>query len=492
MSDSNLVAFRYILESTPGVTPASPQFESVCHQGAGLAANPQTVQSQLICANGRDDVEDLSLVGLDGNGTLPIELVFAEYDIFYQMVLRSSWNLRNRRVNVASTDRIDRPASNQITAVSGSAYTVISGTTFEQGTLVHASGFNVAGNNGLKVVGALPSGTSIPASGLATESTPPNAAEIHDVGVQGTAGDIETTTTGGNALISTTLDFTTLGIAVGDPIKIGGSTVATQFATGALNDWVIVSAVSANRIDLEEVPAGWATDAGATKTIHLYFGDHIVNGVTNSTITAEREFSDTALYQYARGVYPSTHTIQATQRQHVTGGFNFENLTPVPLTDTREPGATTLDIHGYKSMTSVNLKLIREGGVTLEAPGEAFDLSMNFQRNPRRRNGFGVTGSTSMGYGDYTQTGGLTLYLHNPTISAKATSNTESSLNSFFVDSGGRAYAYLKPRIKYSSGDPSQQGRNSDIDVPLQYQALWDAAKGYSFKLARCWHMPTG
>ena len=494
MSDSNLVPFRYVAETTPGTTPGNPAFQTVCHTGAGLAANPQTVQSEKICGVATDDVEDLILVGLDGNGNLPFELEYGLLDTLFAGVLRSTWTLRNRRANTASNDNVSRPSSNQITSVNGTtdAFIVVSDTTFPQHRLVFAEGFTNAANNGLHVADTGGSGTSVNVTSSLVDETAPNTAHLHDVGVQGTSGDIETTTTGGNALTSTSLDFTTLGLTAGQFIKIGGDDTATKFATSAVNDWVRVSVVAANRVDLDMVPTGWAADAGASKTVQLFFGDRIVNGVTDQAFTMEREFSDLSptVYQYARGAFASTYSLRGTQGQIVTGSLGFENLTPVAPTTTRESGATTISPPGFPSINAAsNVAIVAEGGARLADPNFIFDGSIEINRNIRRRNAWGSIGSVGMGFGTLDLTGTFSTYFASVALAAKPVNNTESSFTVGFSDSQNHAMVYDMPRIKYAQGDPSAQPRNSDIDLPLQYRALRDSTLGYSLLHQRFWYV---
>jgi hypothetical protein len=93
------------------------------------------------------------------------------------------------------------------------------------------------------------------------------------VGFQGAAADITATAAG---LGSTLLDFTTLGIAVGQTLKIGNSSVAGErFATKANNAYATVVSIATNLITLANKPSGWSVDAGTGKTITVYYGDTI-------------------------------------------------------------------------------------------------------------------------------------------------------------------------------------------------------------------------
>jgi hypothetical protein len=59
---------------------------------------------------------------------------------------------------------------------------------------------------------------------------------------------------------SSVLNFTTLDIQPGDWLKIGSQVASAGFATAGPNDWVRISAVTAKRILLGIVPAGWIAE----------------------------------------------------------------------------------------------------------------------------------------------------------------------------------------------------------------------------------------
>ncbi|TGV23899.1 hypothetical protein EN811_31160, partial [bacterium M00.F.Ca.ET.168.01.1.1] len=89
-------------------------------------------------------------------------------------------------------------------------------------------------------------------SGITDEAAPAAAARMKVVGFQGSSGDITATSTG---IGSTTLDFTTLGLTVGQWIKIGGIAAGEQFATAALNTFARITAIAANALTLDNLPA---------------------------------------------------------------------------------------------------------------------------------------------------------------------------------------------------------------------------------------------
>lgn len=113
-------------------------------------------------------------------------------------------------------------------------------------SLVHAAGYVDAANNSPQSVkelaaDAAASDTEIQVAGLVTETAPTNA-EVTLAGIRATAGDlalavagnIGTLSSGNNAVTGPAqIDFTTLGLTVGQVLHVGGLTSANRFGQTA-------------------------------------------------------------------------------------------------------------------------------------------------------------------------------------------------------------------------------------------------------------------
>ena len=109
----------------------------------------------------------------------------------------------------------------------GNTYTVeTGGAVLTAGTLVFADGFVNPENNGLKTVASATSTTLVVNETLVDE-TAASTVRLYAVGVRGAAGDLQIDAE--QNLISTTLDFTTLGLTVGQYINIGGALTANHW-----------------------------------------------------------------------------------------------------------------------------------------------------------------------------------------------------------------------------------------------------------------------
>lgn len=234
------------------------------------------------------------------------------------------------------------------TAVTSTGYTVASGGALTQGWLVYARNLALSANNGLKVVGASSTGTEVKTSGLSAEASAPATARLEVAGVQGATGDIEINADGN--IESTTLDFTTLPIFVGQTLKLGGATSGVQFATAANNTFVRIVAIAAHLITVDRCTL--VEDAGTGKTIQLLYGQFIKNVASDHAdyqelmVCWEAAFPDlggvgTDKYEYANGNFANMMDVNLPLTDKATIGFGFIGTdTDVPTT-TRATGASS-------------------------------------------------------------------------------------------------------------------------------------------------------
>lgn len=491
LQSTNRVKLSKVRESTFGVTPTSPVFKEVRNTSSGLANNPNTVISNEIRADRQ--IPDLILTGITSGGPIGGELSFKAFDDDFEEALQGTWSNKPTRDNNGTADSV-------ITAVAASSdtYTVLTGTAFLPNHIILAEGFGQSANNGVFVAQASTNATAViaPASpGLADESAPPGAAVLRAVGYQGTSGDIVATVTGGNALTSTTLDFTTLGLNVGEWIKIGGAAANTCFATtSADNDWVRISAISANRLSFDLVPSGWAADSGTGKTIHLYFGSFLINGTTKRSNTFERQYLDHSpvTYEYLTGQTLDTLAIEAPAQAIVTVSETYIGANG-STTTTRASGASDVAAPTkYVMNSSSNVGRIGFDGSAITGANYVMRANINFANNLRRQNAVGSVASVGTGNGEFSVTGTLESYFSDASVLTKIVNNTLTSFDLRVGRNDGNREKYVLdlPSIKLASGAVTVAGKNQDVMLPATFQAIRDATKGYTASITRIWYLP--
>lgn len=482
MTSANRLQMAVVREVTPGVTPNSPRMRKARITGESLSFAPEYVDPDEI----RDDrmLGDPIKVMQAAAGGVNFELSYPEdgspLSEFYRSGFFNAW------VNTPTFDN-DGIADSVVTDAGTTANTyavAAGGASVKAGHLVLATGFTNPANN--KIFRAASStGTTIVGTALAlvAETVPPGTAKLKVVGFQGASGDITATPTG---LGCTALNFTTLGLSVGQWIKIGGTAVGDRFATAGCNDWARITAISATALTLDHLPAAWATDAGAAKTIKVWFGDYIRNGTTPTSLTIERGFLGQAVPTYivnaGMQVGQLQHTV--TSRQKITGSLTFTGMggsqSTVPLSATPDPITS-----GLVMAANANVGRLYENGSRLTSPNWAQSVAFTVNNNLRTTESVDDTSPVAVREGECTVTGTLNTYFGDNSLLAKFYAGTATSLATR-VDKGGQALVFAFPRVTYrSDGNPNATGKNTDVMLQVGFQASKDALLGAHIALDR-------
>jgi hypothetical protein len=350
--------------------------------------------------------------------------------------------------------------------------------------LIRSEGFAVAANNGLHVIVTATDTVLEVATDLQTEASVPTAARIHHVGRRAAAADITATSGVSDFITSTLLDFTTLGLAVGDWIKLSGTGGTWPAAN---NDWVRISAITATQLTFDIVPSGWATNGGAGATVDLFLGERIINGVTRRSYTVEKEFTDHSpvTFSYLRGMVMDGIVINVTPQSIVTYTPTFLGLTN-EYTPTRFAGATTVAAPSTQVLnSSSNVGRIARAGSPITTENLVLEATLEISDNLRNKPAVGFLGASDIGVGEFSLTGALGTYFDSPELAQEVVDNTESSFDARFEDNESHVLLFDVVRLKWSEGADEIPGKNDDVTLPLQYQAIRHPVLGYTLKVQR-------
>jgi len=475
MTDSNRIQLAAVRETTIGTTPDTPRMRKMRFTGESLAFRPDFIQSNEI----RDDrmSADPIKVGESNAGGINFEWHYPKDESILSEAICSAfmadWTKSPQRDNDGTADAV-------ITGVAATSdtYTVTTGAAFVEGHLVRATGFTNSGNNQIFRAQSGSGATSViaPSSpGLTDEDAPPAAARLKAVGFQGASGDITATASG---LVSTSLDFTTLGLAAGMWLKIGGSAAADKFATAANNDWVRVTAVDDTALTCDNLPSGWTADDGTGKTLKVWFGDYIKNGTTKVGLSIERGFmgQGTPTYVLQKGMVVNSMTVTIPKKQVTTGSFDFMGMAG-------SQGTTSVDsspdaapaLADYPVVAgSANVGRVAENGATLASPNWADSVTYTLNNNLRAIEAVDSIAPVAHGVGECSVTVELNTYFGSNTLYAKLLSGTATNVNSRVVKNS-QAMIWACPRLTATEGNPNAQGKNQDVMLPLRLSASYDS-----------------
>lgn len=269
---TNSTSFAYCRQESFGVVGASPTWKLTEPNGdITFGAEIKTKARQPISK--RRSRRKGSPIGLESSVSFGADLTldslgdWAEGFLFSRAV---NYDLVWRGANATGTSDLFT-----VPALTAAQAAKLQWVTSAEATLLWATGYANAGNNGLHVLTVDPVTTNttltVAGSTLVTETAPANA-ELSVCGIRAGTSDLSITVSGGTATLvsAANLDFTTLGLTRGQMIHVGGVTSANQFSAGA--GFARIRTIAATTLTLERLDSTLATDAGTGENVDLLFG----------------------------------------------------------------------------------------------------------------------------------------------------------------------------------------------------------------------------
>ncbi|RUQ77928.1 hypothetical protein ELZ22_17630, partial [Brucella abortus] len=323
---TNNVSMQVAKEDTLGVLPVSPDWKLLEPNTIGsFGATITTVARDPISKDKqrrKGTVTDLdSAVEFEADLTLDSFVDFIEGYCFAQAV--------NHDLHFTEADATS--SGYTIPAATAAQAAKLQYTAGGPISLLYARGYANAANNGLKPLAAdvASTDTVMEVSGAVAETAPARAI-VEIAGIRAEQGDLDITVSSGVATItsgnngaSNNIDFTTLGLTVGQFIHVGGLTSANQFATAGYGR--IVS-IADDTLVLDKLSTGLATDNGTGDTVDLLFGRFIRNVAVDHASYLEQSF------QFEAG-YPNLGSGGVTEYEYSLGNLCNQVTFNLPLTD---------------------------------------------------------------------------------------------------------------------------------------------------------------
>jgi len=440
--------------------------------GESLSFEPNYIDSAEIRADRMlgDPVKNMQA----SSGNINFELSYPTDNTPISEIIRSA--MLNTWVNTPTFFN-DGTADSVITDAGtvASTYSVVSGgAAVVLGHLVRATGFAQTANNQIFRAASSTATTIVGGSALVAETAPAATAKLKVVGFQGVSGDISATSSG---LASTTLDFTTLGLAVGQWVKIGATATANRFATSQLNDFARITVIADHALTLDNLPATWTTDTGTGKLITVWFGDEIKNGITPSSVTIERGFLGQTVPTYIvnTGMEVGTLVTTITSKANITAVATFTGMgggeSQVTLSSTPDPATTNLVM-----AANANVGRLGVNGSQLVGPNWAQSITFSLANNLRTIESVDTAAPVAVREGSCTVTGDMNMYFGNDTELAAFYAGTTRPINTR-IAKANQAIIFQVPRATYKSGgNPSATAINTDVMIKCTYGASIDTA----------------
>lgn len=470
---TNNTSLLYSIEATPGALAGSPVWKQMEPNAiTSYGATISTVARSPISKNRQR--KKGTITDLDSSAEFETDLTLDCFKDFIEGFVCATFS---------------GGVSAKPTAVTATAYTVPAlATALIQNTLVFARGFVNAANNGLKVVGAAGTTTSVPITGGGLVAETPAVtrnASLEVTGFRFSSGDLQVDAQGN--LTTTTKDLTTLGLTPGQSIWIGGSDSANQFAGTANKGFARVVTIATNKLTLDKKSQVFTTDTGAGKSVDIYFGRFLKNVPVDDPKFLDRSYQfelaykdleavGTDAYEYSIGNVCNTAAFELPLTNKATVTFGFVGLdTPAPTaTRAANAGNPLVPVETSAFNTSADIARLRinkldETGLTTDFKSVTFTINNN--RGPEKV--LGKLGARFMNIGNFEIDIESQLLFTNKGVVEAVRDNTTLSMDFAIRNSDGAMLVDL-PAMTLGGGD-REYPVNESILVNTTAQAFGDA-----------------
>lgn len=374
----------------------------------------------------------------------------------------------------------------------GNTYTVeTGGAVLTAGSLVYADGFVNPENNGLKTV-ASATATTIVVNEALVDETASSKARLYAVGVRGAAGDLQIDAE--QNLISTTLDFTTLGLTAGQYINIGGALAANQFtnATGKAR----IAVIEANKLTLEARDAAYTADPGTGKEVDILFSAFVRNVPVGDADFLKQWYhmeatynTDPMLYEYADCCVNNTLAINNALQDKAVLDLAFVGKDLLPPTDTPRAGVRSNQVETEPFNTSSDIMRLRvsdtdDNGVTTFFK----DTNISINNNVAAEYVLGQLAAEFMNFGNFEVDIETSVLFTDATVLNAIRNNTTLGIDMSYKNGDG-GFVLSLPCGTFGDGSKSFP-RNQKVTVTAPFMAHRDEDRGYTMGVSLFWYLP--
>ena len=446
-SHTNRTAQAVAVESSAGVLPGSPTWYTLgpnAIEGIGAVLDRKS-RSPISPTNQR---QFGSVVDVKATPKFNGDLTWSALDVFLESILRCRFSATG-------------PAVFAPTAATSTAITVPSGGALAQNTLVYVRGARVAANNGLKVVGAGSTGTSIVISGGMTAETfaATDHVTVEVCGFRFSSGDLQISGSG-TTLITGTKDLTQLGLVSGQMCWLGGGSDNTSALslTNGRGPFRLTSTPTANLITTDKRYGTWSNDTGTGKTVDLYFGrqarvvprthaDYLERYYQLETTYNRLGAADATAYGYMKGNAIAQATFGFPVKDFASLAIDFTGTDETPPSTTRATNAASplreVKTASVSTVTDVYrgrvLKVGTDGVVGVGLTGYISGLSMTVNNNVGLNPAHGVLGSFETSFGMINIDAKVNAYFTEIDVPSHARSNLPVTADWWFRNNDGAA-----------------------------------------------------
>lgn len=380
---------------------------------------------------------------------------------------------------------------------------------FAVGDLVLTTGNPTVANNAFGLVTAAAAGQVTTDIATVVDAAPAAASAVQVVGFEFDAADL-TLTLGVNTftLGATLKDLTELNVNVGEFLYVGGDDLSSQFAEpsagAAATGYGRIKSISATEIVCDKATWTIVTDAGAGKSIRIFFDIFERNAIVSDDIVCRSYQLERSLGKDANG----------TQTQYLLGAFANELTINMPTADklNADLGYVALDEKFQDGATgpkvgvrvaalgeealNTSSDIVRAKMTVLSAselePTGLFtyvqEMTMTINNNVTALKALGVIGGFSVNIGGFDAGGTATVYFVDVAALTAIRNNADVTIDAIVAKSNA-GVVFDIPLLGLST-DGINVEANAPITVPLNQEAAKNSA-GYTIGITHFRYLPT-
>lgn len=501
--DSNFTGLRYAEESSIKVLPTNPTWYPLEPNSYKDFGGQVTLLARDVINPSRQRKKGV-ITDLDASGGFTQDLTQSNLVRLLQGFFFA--NIREKVTNLPMN-----AAAVPITGIDGTTktYTLsggVIGNGFAAGDLLFASGFNVPSNNGLKTVASSTAVTVVVTEALTTEAATPATAEIQKVGVALAAGVAKIDITTGAprlAKATGTVNFLSMGLIAGEWVFIGGDTTTSRFDNANNNGFARIKTVAADYIEFDKTSGTFAAEAGAGKSIQLFFGNVLKNEddptkIVQKSYQIERTLgrdNNGVMSEYLIGAVPNELSLEVKQADKITADMTFVAVDNEQRTGAQgvKAGSRPALVESAAFNTSSDFSRIKlhviTAGQTNPSPLFAFlsELSLSIKNNVSPNKAVGVLGAFDVSAGTFEVSASITAYFADVTAVQAVRNNTDVALD-FAIVKNNTGFVFDLPLVSLGDGRLSVE-KDKPITLPLSADAAM-GANGHTLLLNEFSYLP--
>jgi hypothetical protein len=210
-------------------------------------------------------------------------------------------------------------------------------------------------------------------------------------------------------------------------------------------------------------------------------GRTLTNGTTKTSYFVETDFGGITAVKYQTGQRVNTMNLTAAAQQIITGAFEFVGKRGFTASTTVASSVVTSAGTNTPMTAASNVPTILSDDAVLSTSVNSFSVDLNNNMAPRPT--VGSKFSSEPVDGGLDVTGNLNVYFDQISFYDKLIEHTSFSLDYMFRDADGNAMIVSLPEIKATGGDPVAGGKDEDVFLSLDFQAIKDPTLAYTIRI---------